>query len=103
MVMGLCRRGTIKGSGRRSPREGEEMSMSHIILEYLGKQYSLDYDWGKEYPEDAAIFMWAEGNYSCDCNRSLFIKRLCDDTFPEMECGDTIKMISHKFDAEGNP
>lgn len=25
-----------------------------------------------EYSDDAIVFMYSEGNYSCDCNRSLF-------------------------------
>ena len=29
----------------------------------------------KDYPDDAAIWMFTEGNYACDCNRSLFIRQ----------------------------
>lgn len=46
--------------------------------------------------EDASIYadnfdwVWSEGNYGCDCNRSMFFFGLSyDDAFP---CGDTIKI-----------
>lgn len=28
---------------------------------------------------DASVFMWEEGNYSCDCNRAQFFFNACDD------------------------
>ena len=33
------------------------------------------YDFGYEFEEENAIYMFEHGNYSCDCNRSLFIQR----------------------------
>lgn len=38
-------------------------------------------------------YMWMEGNYSCDCNKSLFAMQ---QGFPisELPCGDTVKLIS---------
>ncbi len=40
-------------------------------------------------------FMWREGNYSCDCNRRLFIGRLTDPSYDDdLPCGDTIKLLS---------
>lgn len=32
-------------------------------------------------------FMWSEGDYACDCNRSLFYH---GDAIPEVECTDFI-------------
>jgi len=37
-------------------------------------------------------YMWHEGNYACDCNRSIFINRYCCE-FTEMACGDEIKLL----------
>ena len=43
---------------------------------------------GNEHP---SVFNWEENNYSCDCNRRLFFKRVMnevtDDDFDE-ECSD---------------
>ncbi len=33
------------------------------------KEYVDDYNWEKE---STLLFMYGEGNYSCDCNRSIF-------------------------------
>lgn len=45
-------------------------------------------------------YMWMEGNYSCDCNKRIFLCR-SDDTTDEEEdealnspCGDTMKIAS---------
>lgn len=37
-----------------------------------------------------STFMWADGNYSCDCNRALFFLRAGeeDDSEDETPCGD---------------
>lgn len=58
---------------------------------YQDKVYHYEYDFGYEYSEDAAEFMFFEGNYSCDCNKSLFIQDI-DESFPELNCGDEIKI-----------
>ena len=33
-------------------------------------------------------FIWAEGNFACDCNRELFFLRANDEPEPDTECGD---------------
>ena len=38
-------------------------------------------------------YMWEDGNYGCDCNRSLFAQRYGWD-IPELPCGDTIELVS---------
>lgn len=49
--------------------------------------------------EESAIFMFEEGNYSCDCNRSLFIRwEYGEDAIPELQCGEEIKMIDYHFE-----
>ena len=46
---------------------------------------------GTKYPEDSAEFIFFDGNYSCDCNKSSFISETYPDV-PEFECGDEIKL-----------
>jgi hypothetical protein len=68
-------------------------TIASMDLVYKDKTYHLDYDFGEDYPENAARFMFFEGNYSCDCNKSLFIQRDCGDKgFLEMNCGDEIEI-----------
>lgn len=67
----------------------------NIELKYKGKTYNFTDD-GYEDIEHAE-YMWEEGNYSCDCNKSLFIQRNCDESFnygEEMPCGDKIELVS---------
>ena len=44
--------------------------------------------------EESVTFAFDEGNYSCDCNRSLFIQQQCDPDFEEMDCGGEIELVS---------
>ena len=65
-------------------------------LKYKDKEFVLHYDLGYEYPEDSAIFYFTEGNFGCDCNRSLAIRwEYGEDAIPELECGDEIEMLSY--------
>lgn len=44
--------------------------------------------WFTEDP-DTADYMWSEGNYACDCNRSLFFARANGEEDPaDPRCGD---------------
>ena len=63
-----------------------------VTLRHKEKNYTFIYDWGK-YTEDAADFMFTDGNYACDCNKSIFIKQYCDKNFLKMKCGDEIALI----------
>lgn len=58
---------------------------------FAGKEYHYEYCFGYAYPEESACYMFEDGNYSCDCNRSIFINSQYPD-FPEMDCGDQIEM-----------
>jgi len=71
-----------------------------IKLKYKGNTYEFIDDHSKftfEMSDEPSEYWWKEGNGACDCNRSLFIKRYCDNNFPEMECGDDIELLSQKF------
>lgn len=71
-----------------------------ITLEYDGKQYVFTDDHSSfdfEGHDQANPFWWEEGNGGCDCNRSTFINRECDKTFPIMPCGHKIQLINQEF------
>lgn len=56
-----------------------------------GKKYDFEYDFGYGYPEHSAEYMFFDGNYGCDCNRSLFLSRIHNE-IKETGCGDDIKL-----------
>jgi len=72
-------------------------TVAGIKLKYRGKEYWFEFDFGYGYPEDSARFMFLEGNYSCDCNKSLFIQRYVKQKFRKLPCGDKIKIIGFKI------
>jgi hypothetical protein len=66
-------------------------TVATMTLVYQEKQYQYKYDFGFAYLVDSAIFMWKDGNYSCDCNRSIFLSRQYPG-FPELICGNKIEV-----------
>lgn len=74
------------------------MSKFFVTLKYRNKRYSFwneFYAWDDNRPASyVAEWIYTEGNYSCDCNRSSFIGCYCDGRFPKMRCGRRIKLIS---------
>jgi hypothetical protein len=84
-----------------------------VVLSYQGVDYAFDdpFPMGDEPEEgvaDAVLYMYTEGNYACDCNRSLFLGRHCEEPpeFPPDEddpnddclpCGKTIGLVSLVF------
>lgn len=67
-----------------------------------GRTGIFEQSFGYGYPFESVEFMWREGNYGCDCNKRLFLARECQidpenidaDNFDNMQCGDTIKLVS---------
>ena len=41
-----------------------------------------------EWCDESSVFMWTEGNYGCDCNRSLFFYGVPPDHEIESPCGE---------------
>lgn len=82
-------------------------TIAKVILIYKDKKYPVDYNFGFNYPERSAEFMWLDGNYSCDCNRSRFIREnYGKDSIPELNCGNEILLESIVIVKErivGNP
>lgn len=81
--------------------------VTSVVLEYENNRYEIEQETdssvftrhgghGISEEEFAALslFQWTEGNYSCDCNKSLFIALSCDEDFPEFDCGETIDLLS---------
>lgn len=48
-----------------------------------------DLDW-----TDSTAFLWEEGNYSCDCNRSLFFAQAAGEADGHQPCGDTRYVVT---------
>ena len=70
-------------------------------FKYKDKKYVLHYDFGYEYPEEQAKFQFIENNYSCDCNRSIFIREeYGEDAIPELDCGNEIELLEYHFEYE---
>ena len=70
-------------------------------FQYKEKEFLIHYDFGYEYEEELAEFQFLENNYSCDCNRSLFIRReYGEDSIPELDCGHEIKLLDYHFEYE---
>ena len=72
------------------------------VFQYKDKQYTIHCDFGVDYPDDSAKFMFLDGNYSCDCNRSLFIQQeYGDDAITELDCGDEIVLKEYHIEHWG--
>jgi uncharacterized protein (TIGR02996 family) len=56
------------------------------------KAYQCRIDFGFGYPDDPARYMLEDGNYSCDCNRSLFLRDQAGWPGDEAPCGESIRM-----------
>ena len=70
-------------------------------FKYKDREYVLHYDFGYEYPEEQARFQFLENNYSCDCNRSIFIREeYGEDAMPELECGNEVELLDYHFEYE---
>lgn len=70
-------------------------TIAKMVLKYRGVYYELESEFQYAYPVESAYYMFFEGNYSCDCNRSLFLSRKYKD-FPELDCGHEIEMVNFK-------
>ncbi len=70
-----------------------------VEMRYLTKEYkfcvTFDTSDGSsnEVPDEVRC-LFEEGNFSCDCNKSALIRQYCDADFPEMDCGDSITLLT---------
>lgn len=65
-------------------------TIARMKLVYDDKEYPYECDFGFGYPVESAHYMCEYGNYSCDCNKSLFLSRIHEEV-SELNCGDTIE------------
>lgn len=70
-------------------------TVAQIVFEFQDEYYFFEYDFGYDYGSDNAQWMFDEGNYGCDCNRSLFIRQQ-EPLFPEMNCSELIEIVDFK-------
>lgn len=67
-----------------------------------GKEYEHEEDFGYAYAPDSARYMFEEGNYACDCSRTLLLSR----KYPEVggvACGDEIRLKNFRVVQEPAP
>lgn len=80
---------TLASSPYAGP-DARTRAVASLEFRYKGQVYQYVYDFGYGYPSDSAKYMFKDGNYSCDCNRSCFIRE-SEPEFPELECGHEIE------------
>lgn len=74
-------------------------TIAKMILVYKGLDYPFEYDFGYGYPEESADYMFFDGNYSCDCNLSRFLKRKYPNSdIQELECGEQIEIKNFEIE-----
>ena len=75
------------------------MSVFVGTFKYKDKTFVLREDFGKDYPAEDAEWMFTEGNYDCDCNRSLFIRRQYgENAMPQLKCGEQIELMDYHIE-----
>ena len=71
------------------------MIVAALLRDPKGFEREYVTEWS-ESDRDIVVFMWEDGNYACDCNRSMWLYGLAyDDHRP---CGNTIICRSLKID-----
>lgn len=79
-----------------------EMSHKRTVFvgtfRYQDKDYILDYDFGYEFSEEDAVYIFTLGNFGCDCNRSTFLRCKYGDAVPDLGCGSEIELVDYHFE-----
>lgn len=72
--------------------------VSATLLGPDGVQKEYAYQVEDDFTEHDAIFMWEDGNFACDCNRSIFLYgRDLDEAAPCSTNEATIQCVSLKW------
>lgn len=93
-----------KGCVVTSVGEGDihNRTIACMDLIYQGKPYHHEQDFGYGYWEGGAEYMYFEGNYSCDCNKLLFLardyKELAHFADIDVECTDEITIENFRIE-----
>jgi hypothetical protein len=89
--------------------EGESIdtracTMARVTLRLPdGREGTFVQSFGFGYPAHGVEYMWHEGNYSCDCNKRLYLARECNidpdnaDLDADVVCGDEIQLVNLKI------
>lgn len=89
-----------------SVKDGEmshQRPVAKVSLKYNDIEYQItDDSYSQEYDESLLDFMWKDGNYACDCNRSQFLREAGHDV-PDMECGDLIELTNLEVEHVAGP
>lgn len=68
-------------------------TVAKMNLMYRGAAYPYEHDFGYGDHANSADYIFFEGNYSCDCNLSTFLRGAHPDAVvPELDCGDQIEI-----------
>lgn len=68
-------------------------TIAKMKLIYRGITYPYEYDFGYGYPGHGAEYMFFDGNYSCGCNLSNFLRAAHPEAgVPELDCGEQIEV-----------
>ena len=90
-----------RGDGLMIRTKEEPLSYARTVacmtMIYKNKPYYYEYDFGYEYEEGSAQFMFFCGNYSCDCNKSIFLQEVYKEV-EELDCGEEIQIENFKIE-----
>ncbi len=70
-----------------------------VFKDEVGLLHQYETEFPSDFTDYDIQYMFTEGNYGCDCNRSIFISSV-DSNFPYYECGEKIEMIELMVDGE---
>lgn len=74
------------------------VNVTAFLRDPSGFEGEYSYEIEDDFTSHDVYFMWEDGNYACDCNRSLFLRGLdFEESWP---CGRTIRCLSLKMDGE---
>ena len=64
-----------------------------------GQQGRYEHEWPEGSGRRGVLWLWTEGNYACDCNRSIFLLgRDLDDTLPCNNGAPAIELVELSVD-----
>lgn len=96
-----------KGCVVTSVGEGDihNRTIACMDLIYEGKAYYHEQDFGYGHWEGGAEYMYSDGNYSCDCNKKLFLARENKELayLEDMEHNCTDEILIENFRIEYRP
>lgn len=75
-------------------------TIATMTFVYRGIEYPCKYDFGFAYPSEVATFIFFNGSYSCDCNRSALLSQSGVD-FPKLGCGHEIRIKDFEVTFKG--